>query len=199
MTRRPAEEGRAVLVHGPNPARADEVARWAAEWGVDVLVNNAGPFVEHDWESAEPAARLRAMNGDVLSAVRMIRALTPGMRERVWGRGINVGSRVTAPRQRPWPAPDLRRPAGNATPSDRSRVQRGRHADRDGVSGLRDRSSAPRTRADGARTAPRARNRDARSSAGGPCREPGRAAGAGVPAIPGAASRTRRRARAVRR
>ncbi|MDV9199042.1 SDR family NAD(P)-dependent oxidoreductase [Streptomyces sp. Wh19] len=121
MTRRLAEEGCAVLVHGRNPARADEVAaelraigavadvvlgdladgeaaeevaRRAAEWGVDVLVNNAGPFAEHDWESAEPAAWLEAMNGNVLSAVRMIRALTPGMRERGWGRVINVGSRA---------------------------------------------------------------------------------------------------------
>lgn len=34
------------------------------------------------------------MNGNVLSAVRMIRALTPGMRERGWGRVINVGSRA---------------------------------------------------------------------------------------------------------
>ncbi|MGY3061006.1 NAD(P)-dependent dehydrogenase (short-subunit alcohol dehydrogenase family) [Streptomyces sp. TE3672] len=61
---------------------------------MDVLVNNAGPFAEHDRECAEPAAWLEAMNGNVLSAVRMIRALTPGMRERGWGRVINVGSRA---------------------------------------------------------------------------------------------------------
>lgn len=121
MTRRLAGEGCAVLVHGRNPARADEaaaelraigavadivlgdladgeaaeeVARRAAEWGVDVLVNNADPFAEHDREPAEPAAWPEAMNGNVLSAVRMIRALTPGMRERGWGRVINVGSRA---------------------------------------------------------------------------------------------------------
>ncbi|MEU2671992.1 hypothetical protein ABZ622_24600 [Streptomyces sp. NPDC007164] len=39
------------------------MARRDAEWGVDALVNNAGPFAEHDRESAEPAAWLEAMNG----------------------------------------------------------------------------------------------------------------------------------------
>jgi 3-oxoacyl-[acyl-carrier protein] reductase len=121
VARRLADEGCAVLVHGRDPMRADEVAEelsasggvvdvvlgdltddeaagWVAqracEWGVEVLVNNAGPFVEHDWETAGPAAWLEAVNGNVVSAVRMIRALVPGMRERGWGRVVNVGSRA---------------------------------------------------------------------------------------------------------
>ncbi|MFI0779426.1 SDR family NAD(P)-dependent oxidoreductase [Streptomyces sp. NPDC021212] len=121
VARRLADEGCAVLVHGRDPVRAGEVAaelnatggvadvvlgdltedegagkvaQRAREWGVDVLVNNAGPFVEHDWESAEPAAWLDAVNGNVVSAVRMIRALVPQMRERGWGRVVNVGSRA---------------------------------------------------------------------------------------------------------
>jgi 3-oxoacyl-[acyl-carrier protein] reductase len=116
-----ADEGCAVLVHGRDPGRTGEVARelragggtvevvlgdltddeaagkvadQARAWGVDVLVNNAGPFAEHDWETAEPEAWLDAVNGNVLSAVRMIRALVPPMRERGWGRVINVGSRA---------------------------------------------------------------------------------------------------------
>ncbi len=114
-------EGCAVLVHGRDPGRtsavarelrdaggtveavlgdlsddeaAEEVSEQALAWGVDVLVNNAGPFVENDWETAEPKAWLEAVNGNVLSAVRMIRALVPPMRERGWGRIINVGSRA---------------------------------------------------------------------------------------------------------
>lgn len=110
-----------MLVHGRDPGRTGEVARelravggtvevalgdltddeaagkvadQARAWGVDVLVNNAGPFAEHDWETAEPEAWLDAVNGNVLSAVRMIRALMPSMRERGWGRVINVGSRA---------------------------------------------------------------------------------------------------------
>ncbi|MFC3996769.1 SDR family NAD(P)-dependent oxidoreductase [Nocardiopsis sediminis] len=121
VARRLAGEGCAVLVHGRDPVRADEVARElraaggtsdvvlgdltddeaagkvterACSWGVDVLVNNAGPFVEHDWASAEPEAWLAAVNGNVVSAVRMVRALVPPMRERGWGRVVNVGSRA---------------------------------------------------------------------------------------------------------
>ncbi len=121
VARRLVDEGCAVLVHGRNAERAAEVtrelragggtvevtlgdlteARSAAEvvtqaraWGVDVLVNNAGPFIEHDWNTAEPAAWIDAMNANVVSAVRLIRALTPRMRERGWGRVINLGSRA---------------------------------------------------------------------------------------------------------
>jgi 3-oxoacyl-[acyl-carrier protein] reductase len=121
VARRLVDEECAVLVHGRDPVRTrkvaqdlrsaggtvevvlgdltdDQAARGVAEqahaWGAQVLVNNAGPFVEHNWETAEPAAWLEAVNGNVLSAVRMIRALVPSMRERGWGRVINVGSRA---------------------------------------------------------------------------------------------------------
>lgn len=73
---------------------AAEVAAVARRRNVNVLVNNAGPFLEHDWEAAEPAAWLEAMNGNVVSAVRLTRALMPSMRNRGWGRVINVGSRA---------------------------------------------------------------------------------------------------------
>lgn len=121
VAERLAAEGCAVLVHGRDAARtsqvaerlraagataetvlgdltddgaAAEVAGQAAAWGVDVLVNNAGPVAEHDWDDAGPAAWLAAMNGNVLSAVRVIRGVLPGMRERGWGRVINLGSRA---------------------------------------------------------------------------------------------------------
>ncbi|WP_284466927.1 SDR family NAD(P)-dependent oxidoreductase [Actinomadura madurae] len=118
VARRLAGEGCAVLVHGRDEGRASEVAQSvrgecdvvlgdltddeaaaevaarARRWGVDVLVNNAGPFAEHDWETAEPSAWLDAMNGNVVSAVRLIRGLVPPMRERGWGRIVNVGSRA---------------------------------------------------------------------------------------------------------
>lgn len=121
LVRRLIDEGCAVMVHGRDPVRTREVAQelhaaggtvevvlgdltedeaagkvaeQARAWGAEVLVNNAGPFVEHDWESADPAAWLEAVNGNVVSAVRMIQALVPPMRERSWGRVINVGSRA---------------------------------------------------------------------------------------------------------
>lgn len=115
------DEGCAVLVHGRDAARttavaqrlaradgnvdvvlgdltdaaaAAEVAERARAWGVDVLVNNAGPFVEDGWDSAEPADWLASMNGNVISAASLIRALVPSMRGLGWGRIINVGSRA---------------------------------------------------------------------------------------------------------
>jgi len=121
VARRLVDEGCAVLVHGRDDARttgvaerlaeadgsvdvvlgdltdaetAAEVAGRARAWGVDVLVNNAGPFLEDDWDSAEPAAWVASMNGNVMSAVHLVRALIPSMRRRGWGRIINLGSRA---------------------------------------------------------------------------------------------------------
>jgi 3-oxoacyl-[acyl-carrier protein] reductase len=59
---------------------------------VDVLVTNAGGppagvFETHDWDAWE-----RAVNLTLRSAVELTRAFLPGMRERKWGRVINVTS-----------------------------------------------------------------------------------------------------------
>jgi 3-oxoacyl-[acyl-carrier protein] reductase len=59
---------------------------------VDVLVTNAGgppagTFETHDWETWE-----RAVNLTLRSVVEMTRAVLPGMRQRKWGRVINVTS-----------------------------------------------------------------------------------------------------------
>lgn len=123
VAERLAAEGCGVLVHGRNAegaARvadavaahgvrvevvlgdlldgAERVADAARAFGAGILVNNAGPFAEHDWDTADPGDWLTALNGNVVSAVRLVRALTPGMRDRGWGRVINIGSRaVTTP------------------------------------------------------------------------------------------------------
>lgn len=59
---------------------------------VDVLVNNAGgppsgPFEQHPWEQWEKAIHL-----NLRATVELTRRLLPGMRERKWGRVINVTS-----------------------------------------------------------------------------------------------------------
>jgi 3-oxoacyl-[acyl-carrier protein] reductase len=60
---------------------------------VDILVNNAGgdsgrlPFHDLEDDAWEAAYRL-----NVVSAVRLTRALLPAMRERRWGRIVNVSS-----------------------------------------------------------------------------------------------------------
>lgn len=59
---------------------------------VDVLVTNAGgppsgPFETHDWASWQ-----RAVDLTLRSAVELTRAVLPGMKERRWGRILNVTS-----------------------------------------------------------------------------------------------------------
>ena len=59
---------------------------------IDILVTNAGGppagvFEAHDWDAWE-----RAVNLTLRSAVELTRAVLPGMRERKWGRVINVTS-----------------------------------------------------------------------------------------------------------
>lgn len=89
--------GLATVVLGDltDPEQVAQVASLAREHRVDILVNNAGPFFEHDWDSANPADWDAAFQSNVMSAVRLTQALTPGMRERGWGRVINIGSRAT--------------------------------------------------------------------------------------------------------
>ena len=64
----------------------------AAHGKVDVLVNNAGgppsgPFEQHSWSEWE-----KAVNLTLRSTVELTRRVLPGMRERKWGRVINVTS-----------------------------------------------------------------------------------------------------------
>jgi 3-oxoacyl-[acyl-carrier protein] reductase len=114
-----AEEGAAVVVHGRNEERttsvaeairaqggradiaigdlandagADAVAVAALAAGdIDVLVNNAGTYGHRSWMEATPAHWIDTYQSNVLSGVRMIHRLLPKMRERHWGRIIQIG------------------------------------------------------------------------------------------------------------
>ncbi|CCH31392.1 SDR family NAD(P)-dependent oxidoreductase [Actinosynnema sp. NPDC047251] len=114
-----AAEGADVVVHGRDRARAEEVARSVRGHGrrvdvalgdlatdegarevvravaaggvVDVLVNNAGGSDLVSWDAATPELWARSYQVNVVSAVRMIQAFVPGMRERGWGRVVQVG------------------------------------------------------------------------------------------------------------
>jgi 3-oxoacyl-[acyl-carrier protein] reductase len=84
----------AVVADVATTAGIDAVAREALQrFGhVDILVNNAGgppsgPFDQHTWDAWEQAVHLT-----LRSAVELTRVLLPGMRERRWGRVINVTS-----------------------------------------------------------------------------------------------------------
>lgn len=118
-----AAEGASVVVHGRNAAQTERVAeRIRSEGGeaaivlgdltsdvstehvaggavsvfggIDILVNNAGAFPEKPWQEASAANWMDLYNQNVVSMVRLVAHLTPGMRERRWGRVICLGSVV---------------------------------------------------------------------------------------------------------
>jgi len=60
--------------------------------GVDVLVNNYGVAEGPGWMQAESEDWIASYQKNVLSGVRLLRGLLPGMRERGFGRVIFVGT-----------------------------------------------------------------------------------------------------------
>ena len=83
---------RAADLSDPKQARSLMKEVIAAQGGVDILVNNAGgpppgTFSDFDISDWEEAFRL-----NFLSAVAMTREAVPGMKERGWGRIINITS-----------------------------------------------------------------------------------------------------------
>ena len=121
IARRLAAEGAAVVVHGRDEARttavaksiradgchasialgdlgtdagADEVVAAAvAEGPVDILVNNVGVYdITATWSGTSPDAWAEIYNINVISSVRMIQRLVPGMSARGWGRVIQISS-----------------------------------------------------------------------------------------------------------
>ncbi|GLY50361.1 SDR family NAD(P)-dependent oxidoreductase [Lentzea sp. NBRC 102530] len=107
-----AAEGANVVVHGRDEARAKAVAAdigavavaigdlstdagadavAAAAGEVDVLVNNAGGYAHEDWSTSTPGQWRDIYEANVISAVRMVQRLVPGMRARGWGRVVQIG------------------------------------------------------------------------------------------------------------
>ncbi|MCI2424093.1 SDR family oxidoreductase [Saccharopolyspora sp. K220] len=116
-----AAEGAEVVIHGRDEARAAAVAKTIREAGgaatlaiggldtdagadgvataalsdgpVDILVNNVGVFdMSMDWTTTTPDHWADIYNVNVISSVRLIQRLVPTMRERRWGRVIQIGS-----------------------------------------------------------------------------------------------------------
>ncbi|MGE5161394.1 MAG: SDR family oxidoreductase [Betaproteobacteria bacterium] len=77
--------------------RADDCARIVeaalGRFGrVDVLVNNDGAPPLGKLESFDDAAWSRAVEQNLMSVVRLARGVLPGMRERGWGRIVNIAA-----------------------------------------------------------------------------------------------------------
>jgi len=114
-----AAEGARVIINGRDPTRVEEAVRAIARLGsaagcaadlsraegarrlidfalrdgpIDVLVNNAGMFTVKEFFDIEDADWQAMFELNVMSAVRMSRALMPPMLERGWGRIVFIGS-----------------------------------------------------------------------------------------------------------
>jgi len=117
IAQRLADEGATVIAHGFEPGSADHVVAESAVqfavWGdlcteagcaqiaeqalaaagrIDILINNYGTAVEKRWADADSDDWLDMYQKNVLSAARMIRLLTPQMRELGEGRIIQLGT-----------------------------------------------------------------------------------------------------------
>jgi NAD(P)-dependent dehydrogenase (short-subunit alcohol dehydrogenase family) len=69
----------------------------AATGGLDILINNIGGNESsggglHNWFDVIPDYWAGSMQQNLIGAVRMIHAFVPDMRERGWGRVINISS-----------------------------------------------------------------------------------------------------------
>lgn len=104
-----ASEGAKVIYHGnatmPDAALAvtgdigtqegsDQVLAQIESLGlsVDILVNNYGTADFHSWEQSDSAKWLEMYQVNVLSAVRLIQGCTPAMKNKGWGRVLNLGT-----------------------------------------------------------------------------------------------------------
>jgi 3-oxoacyl-[acyl-carrier protein] reductase len=94
IVRKTRADVRAVAADVATLEGIERVARLALDTHgrVDILVNNAGgppsgPFETHPWSEWEKAVQLT-----LRSAVELTRHVLPGMRERKWGRVLNITS-----------------------------------------------------------------------------------------------------------
>ena len=80
----------ADLARDDEPARL--VAAVASRFGrLDILVNTVGPFVQKRWDRLTNEDWETAFRGNLLSSYGCLQAALPGMRERGWGRVVNIG------------------------------------------------------------------------------------------------------------
>jgi len=77
------------LTEDDGPARVCEAALGGGP--VDILVNNAGEYSHRSWTDATKEDWLSAYLINVVAGVQLVQGLLPQMRERGWGRIIQIG------------------------------------------------------------------------------------------------------------
>ncbi len=93
----PGGEGAPVEIHPADAARPEQLAALVAAFAgrgiaVDILVNNAGVQHVSPIESFPAAAWDRLIAVNLSAPFHLIRALVGGMKERGWGRIVNIAS-----------------------------------------------------------------------------------------------------------
>jgi len=87
--------GRALPLHGDLSTAAgveDFLERLSGLGGIDILVNNTGVFEPKPYVEISDDDWLRLFEVNVMSGIRLSRALAPRMAERGWGRVIFISS-----------------------------------------------------------------------------------------------------------
>ena len=86
----PGVEVRATIADLSTPEGVESVLKTAAS--VDILVNNAGIYGPSDFSATDDATWDNYWQTNVMSGVRLARALLPGMVKKGWGRVVFISS-----------------------------------------------------------------------------------------------------------
>lgn len=86
----PGVEVRATIANLSTPEGVESVLKTAAS--VDILVNNAGIYGPSDFSTTDDATWDNYWQTNVMSGVRLARALLPGMVKKGWGRVVFISS-----------------------------------------------------------------------------------------------------------
>lgn len=86
----PGVEVRATIADLSTPEGVESVLKTAAS--VDILVNNAGIYGPSDFNTTDDATWNTYWQTNVMSGVRLARALLPGMVKKGWGRVVFISS-----------------------------------------------------------------------------------------------------------
>ncbi|MFM0632321.1 SDR family NAD(P)-dependent oxidoreductase [Paraburkholderia xenovorans] len=93
--------GKAIAISGDLTKTEDieQIARDAtsAFGGIDILINNAGTYPISGWWKSSPENWMETDHLDVVSGIRLVQLLVPGMVERGWGRVIQLASTAAVP------------------------------------------------------------------------------------------------------
>ncbi|HEX4675565.1 MAG TPA: SDR family oxidoreductase, partial [Steroidobacteraceae bacterium] len=74
-------------------SKADDIARLVKAFpNVDILVNNVGRFIPHEFTQSTDQDWYDSFDLNVMSGVRLSRSYLPGMKQRNWGRIIFISS-----------------------------------------------------------------------------------------------------------